>query len=164
MRIIAYALIIFIFSSCTSVKITDTTVAKRYTKYGIAKLSDAWIQKSFRNTDLFFVHRTMDATIYINAQCEKLSDSTLEAFTSQMLVGMGKFDILSQQRLMVKDREALISEIAANLDGVNRFLKIMVLRKNRCVFDAVLSSRQSSPELMKDFDDMVGSFWAEADL
>jgi hypothetical protein len=66
--------------------------------------------------------------------------------------------------MLVHDREALISRIEVNLDGVNRSLKIMVLRKNRCVYDAVLSAKQISPEIDKDFADMVQGFWAEAEL
>lgn len=153
-----------LLSACTSVNMKDNTVKKRYTQFGVAKLSEAWQKESFRGTDLFFQHKKSDATIYVRSQCEKFSDSPLEALTSQMLVGMGKYDIISQNRQMVGDREALLTEVNVNLDGVPRYLKIMVLRKNRCVFDAVLSARQGSPEVIKDFDDAVMSFWAEADL
>ncbi len=150
--------------NCKSVDTKNNTIAKRYTNFGVAQLPDAWEKKSFRNADLFFQHRTMDATIYLNAQCEKFSDSPLEALTAQMLVGMGSYSITSQNRINLADREALVTDVNVNLDGVSRYLKIMVARKNRCVFDAVLSVPQPSQELAEDFNTLVQSFWAEAEL
>lgn len=164
MKLCAGILLVLVSVSCASVKTSDTSVQKRYTKYGIAKLPSSWERRNFRNADLFFQHNESDATIHVNAQCEKLSDSPLEALTSQMLVGMGKYDLLSQKRMTFGERDALITEVNVNLDGMTRYLKIMVMRKNRCVYDAVLSMHKPANALIKDFDDMVSSFWAEAEL
>lgn len=164
MKLIAAIMITVLATSCATVKTTNDSVKKRYTKYGIATLPSSWRKESFRNTDLFFQHVNSDATIYISSQCEKFSDSPLEGLTSQMLVGMGKYDITSQHRQKLNDREGLISEVRVDLDGVERYLKIMVLRKNRCVYDAVLSAKESTPDITKDFDDMINGFWAEAEL
>jgi hypothetical protein len=152
------------FNGCVSIKTTDTSVIKRYTKYSVAKLPDTWRKESFRDADLFFQHTLSDATIYVSAQCEKVSDSPLIALTSQMLTGMGKYEIISQTTVAIGDRDALISEVNVNLDGVHRYLKIMVIRKNRCVYDAVLSARTKSQEISEDFDNMVQGFGAEAEL
>src|SRR5690606_4256610 len=104
------------------------------------------------------------AAIFLSSQCEKFSDSPLAALTSQMLVGMGDYQVVSQKPLALGGREALVSEVNTKLDGVYRYLKIMVLRKNRCVFDAVLSAKDYSSQLVKDFDNLIASFWAEVDL
>lgn len=138
-------------------------VKKQKASFGVKELSEAWHKKSFRGADLFFEHDTKFASIAISSQCEKISDSPLEALTSQMMVGMGKYDIISEQRIKLSEREALVSEIMVNLDGVDRYLKIMVLRKNRCVFDAIYSAQEKT-DLVNDFDDLVLSFWAEAEL
>jgi hypothetical protein len=151
-------------AACASVKTTNNSVAKKYTKYGVGVLPDTWRKEHFRGVDLLYRHVHSDATIYVTAQCDKVSDSPLEALTSQMLGGMGKYNITFQDRIFLTDREALVSHIQINIDGVNRFLQIMVLRKNRCVYDVVLSARQNSPEISKGFDDMIYGFWAEADL
>ena len=164
MRFCAWLLLMFFMTACVSVKTTDNSVAKKYTKYGVGILPGTWKKENFRNVDLFYRHANSDATIYVSAQCEKISDSPLEAFTSQMLVGMGKYEIKSQDRIVLRDREALISKVEVDVDGVTRDLEIVVLRKNRCVYDAVLSARQVSPEISKDFGDMVNGFWAEAEL
>jgi|SRR5579871_1026338 len=146
------------------VSATRNLVKKYHTTYGVAKLPPSWERKSFRGADLFFQHKNSDAMIFLNSQCEKVSDSPLQALLSQMLVGMGKYDIVSEQLLNLADREALIADVNVRLDGVFRYLKIMVLRKNRCVFDAVLSASNFDQNLVNDYDEMIKSFCAEADL
>jgi hypothetical protein len=158
------SLVLIFFTSCTTVNTKDNVIKKRHANFGVALLPDSWEKKNFRDTDLFFEHKSDDAAIYVRAQCEKFSDSPLEALTSQMLVGMGKYEIISQKLQSIDQRQGLVTEVRVNLDGVFRSLKIMVLRKNRCVFDAVLNAPQLTPVLAQDFDDMVKSFWAEADL
>lgn len=162
--ILMMAGIVLLTVGCTGTVVKGGIVKKPHAQFGVAMLPPSWQQKPFRGADLFFEHVNRDATIFVNSECDKVSDSPLEALASQMLVGMGKYEIISQQRLTLNEREALISEVDVELDGVHRYLKIMVLRKNRCVFDAVLSARSYSSELVKDFDDMIATFWAEADL
>ncbi len=164
MNYCAWLMVAFVFTSCASVKTTDTSVAKRYTTYGIAKLPDTWKKEPFRGADLFFQNINSDAAIYVHAQCEKFSDSPLEALTAQLLVDMGKYHIISQRRVPLRDREGLVSEVNVDLDGVSRYLKIMVMRKNRCVYDAVLSAQEKRSDIDHDFDQMASGFWAEAAL
>lgn len=139
-------------------------VKKRHAEYGINPPSEEWQQKSFRDADLYFEHKDHHASIYFSTQCERFSDSPLEALTAQMLVGLSEVDIINRERKELAGREVLISELTAKVDGVPRFLKIMVLRKNRCVFDGVFNSSLSAKELAVDFDKMVTNFWAEAAL
>lgn len=142
----------------------QNVVTKRHARYGISSLSDAWEKQHFRGTDLFFKHRQKDAMIYLKVFCEKFSDSPLAALRAQMLANLGKYDILSDKLINIAGREALVSEAIVKVDGVERFLKMMALRKNRCVFDVVLSAQQSFPDIVNDYDEMIESFWAEADL
>jgi hypothetical protein len=164
---------IFLLTGCTILLLGNCTgamrgkvnvVKKRHAQFGIASLPKTWQLKRFRNADLFFEHVNKNAAIFLNSQCERFSDSPLEALTAQMLVGMGKYKIISQKRLSISGREALISEVNVKLDGINQYVKIMVLRKNKCVFDAVLSTKHYFRDLVDDFDGMLSSFWAEAAL
>lgn len=154
---------LFLLCGCSSTHVRGTVVTKKFASYGVEPLPPSWQKQNFRGAELFFAHPD-GAYIFINSQCDRVSDSPLEALTSQMLVDMGKYEIVSQARVDLGGREALVSEVSLSLDGVRRYVKIMVLRKNRCVFDAVFNSREFSPELVKDFDVMVSSFWAEAEL
>lgn len=149
---------------CVSTVVTHNTVKNRYAHYGVEPLPDTWHKKSFKKSELLYEHRHSDAVIYINSQCENVSDSPLEVLTAQALSGMGRYEVISQAPQKIYDREALVSEIKVKLDGVERYIKIMVLRKNRCVFDAVFSSGEEFKPLVKDFDAMISTFWVKADL
>ncbi len=159
--IFCLALFIMLMTSCTSHR--NGLVKKNFTQFGI-KAPEKWLEKSFRGADLFYEHHSQQATIFVNAECEKYSDSPLDVLTSQLLVGLSDIKFIKQEKKNIADREAIISEISAKVDGVERFIKTMVLRKNRCVYDAVFNSSPASAYLAADFDKLVASFWAEADL
>jgi hypothetical protein len=156
--------VLFAISWVSCTKTMSGVVKKSHTHYGVALPPSSWSIKNFRGTDLFFRHNFYDAMIFVNAECQKVSDSPLPAMTAQILAGMGKYEIITQNPIPLAEREGLVSEVNAKLDGVDRYLKILVLRKNRCVFDAALSAREYNPEVVKDFDEMIKTFWAEADL
>jgi hypothetical protein len=149
--------------ACTFNQTGPYEVKKRESQFGVGSLAPSWHKKYFRGADLFFEHESKKAAIFLSSECDRVSDSPLEALTSQLLVGMGKYEIISQQRIEIMDREAVVTEVNVDLDGVNRYLKIMVMRKNRCVFDAVFNAAQKN-ELVDDFDQLLKSFWAEAKL
>lgn len=159
-KLLLFALL---FSGCMSVA-SKNAVKNRHAQYGIEPLPAVWKNKPFKGAELFYEHQEADASIYLNSQCKKVSDSPLEALTSQALVGMGRYEIVKQDPIKMDDREGLVSEVKVKLDGVERFIKIMVLRKNRCVFDAVFSAEPKSAHLAYDFDEMLKTFWAKADL
>jgi len=147
--------------SCTST--LKNQVKKNHTHYGL-KAPSHWLQKSFKGADLFYEHQSQLADIYVNAECDKFSDSDLEVLTSQLLVGLSNINYVKQERIPIAAREALVSEVTARVDGVDRFLKTMVFRKNRCIYDMVFSSALSASYLAADFDIFIKNFWAEADL
>lgn len=149
--------------ACVSNKLS-LNINKRDLRFGVGAMNESWQQKSFRGADLYFEHLSQQASIFLSSQCEQVNDSPLEALTAQLLVGFSEIIISKQEHWPLAEREALISSIEAKIDGVSRFLKIMVLRKNRCVFDAVFSSAPSQAELAKDFDHLVSGFWAEVKL
>jgi len=139
-------------------------VDKRYARFGIEIPSEDWHARPFRGADLFYEHKGTGATIFLSSQCENFSDSPLVALTAQLLIGLSNVNIYDQRRIEISKREALVSQISAQIDGVKRYLKVMVLRKNRCVFDAVFSHQKFDEDLVKDFDVLIKTFWAEAAL
>ncbi|MCA9507423.1 MAG: hypothetical protein KC505_03255 [Myxococcales bacterium] len=139
-------------------------VKKGRASFGVTPPGNEWVQKSFRGAQLFFKHKHQNASIFFNAQCENLSDSPLEALTAQLLIGFSDVHYQKQENIKISDREGLLSILTAKIDGVPRYLEIIILRKNRCVFDAVFNSSPESKDLVKDFSSMMINFWAEAQL
>ncbi len=136
----------------------------RYAEYGVIIPSKTWTERKFRGAEIFLEHSPTKSFIFLNSQCEKVSDSPLEALTSQLLVGFTDIKIISQKSRDIAERGALITELEARVDGVKRYFQIAVLRKNRCVFDAILTSDQKHDAVVHDFDQIISSFWAKADL
>lgn len=163
LTILLLMLIGFCQFACVSTKTSLGQVQKRYASFGIKPLPH-WQQKSFRGADLYFEHDEKNASIFLSAQCEQISDSPLEALLAQELIGLSHVQSEKEERIMLAGREALLTELSAHIDGVPRFLKIMVLKKNRCVFDAVFNAPLADRALVSDFDRMLDSFWAEAEL
>jgi hypothetical protein len=149
-------LALFTISACVNKK--GLTVHKAKTQFGIKILPAGWLLKSFPRTDLYFEHEGQNASIFINSQCERLSDSPPESLLAQLLVGLGKYEITSQNYIFIQDREALIAEVNITIDGVNRYLKVMIYKKAPCVIDAVFNAPKQSI-LTKDFDAMISTLW-----
>ena len=80
--------------SCTSIR--NGQVKKRYTQFRTSAPS-GWLQKSFKGADLFYQHQSRQATIFLNAECDKLSDTMLEVLTSQLLVGLSNINYIKQE-------------------------------------------------------------------
>lgn len=139
-------------------------VENRYTSFGVIPPPIPWQQKYFPGADLYFENKDKNASIFINSQCQKIDDSPLEALLAQELIGLTNIEVQKEERLMIAGREAIVSQIKAKLDGVPRSIKIMILKKNRCVYDAVFSAPLSSKNLEADFDRMIKTMWAEAEL
>ncbi|HXW59972.1 MAG TPA: hypothetical protein VEK06_00390 [Myxococcota bacterium] len=162
--ILIMAFIAFLASACvTTGRLPPGQVQKRDASFGVTPVPH-WQQKSFRGADLYFEHDQKNASIFFKAQCENISDSPLDALLAQEIIGLEQVNIEKEERFIVADREALVAEMSATIDGVPRFLKIMVLKKNRCVFDAVFSAPLADRDLVRDFDRMIETFRAEAAL
>ena len=158
-------IILIVMSGCKHVtKVNGGHVQKRYTEFSIELPNENWLAQPYDGTDLFFEHKHKPASIFVSSQCEKISDSPLVALSAQLLVGFSDIQIVSQKNISLNEREALISEVLAKLDGVARYLKIMVFKKNRCVYDIVLNQKAFDEETNEDFDKLIQSFTARADL
>jgi hypothetical protein len=155
------ALICLLLSSCHSH--FDGTIKKRHTNYGLIPPKN-WQIERFSGADLYLTKDSTNSSIVISANCEKVSQSPLEALTAQLLAGFTDIKYLEQRKIPIAQREGLLSSITAKLDGVERYIKIVVLKKNRCVYDMVLSSPTKIDSSNNDFDEMINTFWANADL
>lgn len=159
MKFIIY---IFLFTnlSCKHIQIKNGNVSKQNTDFGIDLPSDPWKKIDHSDADLLFYNQEAKASIFINAQCKNLSDSPLSALSAQLLVGFSEINIISQKNFTLNDREALVSEVSAKLDGVKRYLKIMVYKKDPCVYDIVLDADSFNENINKDYEKIINSFWA----
>ena len=151
-------LFLFMNLSCKHITINNGNVTKEHTKFGIDYPVGQWKNISQTDADLFFYNKEAKASIFVHAQCKNLSDSPLSALSAQLLVGFSDIHIISQKNINLYDREALVSEVSAKLDGVKRYLKIMVYKKDPCVYDIVLDADSFNESIDKDYEKVINSF------
>lgn len=101
---------------------------------------------SLRGADLAYLNEANGSTLLVNSMCGDKSDAPLIALTYHLLIGMTEQNVIEQKSIPLSDREGLETTATAKLDGVTRQFQIMVLKKNYCIYDIVLTT---SPENFK---------------
>lgn len=139
------------------------SIKKRETEFGITNKAQ-WQQRKLRGVDLYFVNEKDNAILLINAECRKNNDTPLAGLTSQLLMSFSEVTYKKQDLITVAEREALLSLVSAKMDGVKEELLVAVLKKNRCIYDAVLSAKTVTADLENQFMEILKSFYAKAEL
>lgn len=75
-------------------------------------------------------------TITVNVSCRRVGDAPLEVLTNHLLFGLTEREFESRQLVPLLGREAERAVVTAKLDGVPIKIATMVLKRNRCVYDA----------------------------
>ncbi|HEY3237848.1 MAG TPA: hypothetical protein VGJ84_24220 [Polyangiaceae bacterium] len=100
------------------------------------------------------------STIAVNGRCGKDGDDVpLEALTQHLFLLFTDRQIVSQQHLPMDGREALRTELIAELDGVPKHYTVYVLKKDGCVYDFFhIGPVQPSVQSQQSFDQFVRGF------
>jgi len=95
-----------------------------------------WKPAKEKGAQVLWVHESMPALINLRAQCEMHGDSSLESFTDHLRIDFREWKILSQEPMMMVDRDAIHTVVLAEIDGgVQTQLELIVFKKNGCLFD-----------------------------
>ncbi len=135
----------------------DTEVAFR-----VGPVPSSWHQIDVSETRLAFRDDAAQALIAVGGRCHRDGDDVpLEALTHHLFLHFTDRHIEDQQALALDGREALRTELSAELDGVPRSFVIVVLKKDGCVYDFMLITPPESIERSRaDFDHFVAGFAA----
>lgn len=111
--------------------------------------------------DLAWTHSETAAVIHVGGSCDPRLDLPLAALTNHLLIGFTEREVLEEERRPFQSREALDSHVIAKLDGVVRELRLVVLKKDDCVYDfALVSSRSAFDDASVTFSAVLDSFEA----
>lgn len=111
--------------------------------------------------DLAWTHAETAAVIHVGGSCDPRLDLPLPALTNHLLIGFTEREVLEEERRTFQSREALDSHVVAKLDGVVRELRLVVLKKDDCVYDfALVSSRSAFADANVTFTSVLDSFEA----
>jgi hypothetical protein len=98
------------------------------------------------------------ATVALNGRCGLDGDDVpLEALTHHLFLQFTERELVSQKRVDLDGREALRTEMLAELDGVKKHYVVYVLKKDGCVYDFLYVSPRSDGAAA-EFERFVSGF------
>lgn len=139
MKNIILILIFFAINACSS----DSGTYKksdRIVNTLIKKNPRPWSEINSESSDYALQNEKTKSIFLFNSACRKFEGSNLNALTSSILSGLDDLQITEKKNVFYQEREAV--EVTANgkLDGIARYLKIVTIQKNNCIYDYVLIS------------------------
>jgi hypothetical protein len=104
--------------------------------FRLGHVPSEWRQIEIDDTAVAFRDDGAQSTTAINARCGKdAEDVPLVALRRHLFLHFTERDVLTEETFELDGREALKSEIAADLDGVRKHFLVVVLKKDGCVYD-----------------------------
>lgn len=129
----------------------------------IRTLGSEWMPLEIKGAEQAWIIPAEGSSLLIDSQCHsKNKDLPLVALRDQLLIGMTEQNLLEQNTIPYQNREALVSTFSLKMDGVFRKMQILVLKKESCVFDIVLSTPENAFEKrLADFKKIQSLFTLE---
>jgi hypothetical protein len=128
--------------------------------FRLGPIPPTWRQIDSESVLLAFRDASRDLLVSINGRCGRDEDDVpLQALTQQLFIYFTQRQIVTQTPLMLDGREALRTELSAQLDGVVRRFVTYVLKKDGCVYDFVLIAAPTlDVRARAEFDRFVDGF------
>jgi hypothetical protein len=125
--------------------------------FRVGPIPSTWRSVGTDGALLAFRDDTTPATIAVNGRCGLDGDDVpLEALTHHLFLHFTDRKLVSQERLELDGRAALRTELTASLDGVPLQYRIVVLKKDSCVYDFMLMRPNNGATA--EFDRFVNGF------
>lgn len=127
--------------------------------YKINFSSSDWATIPADIADTAYLKSKTSSIITTNSICKKYDSTSLENLTGSMISGLSNIKIEKEEDLTFEDRKAKRTYLTGSQDGVNVSMIIQTLRKNRCVYDFILISRDTKTRQAdeKDFNKFLDS-------
>lgn len=139
--------------------IKNDTFSDGKVAYEVTDPGDGWSEIAVDNANVAWIHDDTAAAILVNSHCEGVEDANLQVLTRHLTIGMDDRKVLDEKTVETSRREALRTTLTASIDGVPRKLLILVLKKDGCVYDVVLSANPDKWDVaVAGFDRVVKRF------
>jgi hypothetical protein len=93
--------------------------------------------------------------------CNETTELNLEAATAELSSGLENVHTIASQTVTMSGREALVSEVEGNAEGVATRLKTAVFRKNGCLYSISLVGLSKKFDIDRSaFDEFLKGFRA----
>jgi hypothetical protein len=125
--------------------------------FRVGPVPSTWHPIEVDGTLLAFRDDSAPATIAVNGRCGLDGDDVpLEALTHHLFLHFTDRKLISQERIELDGRAALRTELTAALDGVPLRYRVVVMKKDTCVYDFMLMGTSGADS--GGFDRFVGGF------
>lgn len=105
-----------------------------------------------------YVIKKTGSWVSFNSVCDRYADSSLQSLSKQLLAPMKSSVLVSSEEKMLDGRASLWTQARGKLDGVPVEALFIVLRKNSCIFDFSLTSKNQ----ILENDEADFKKWVEA--
>ena len=133
------ALVLATAAGCGGATFEGNTYRDAEASYRVGNWPAGWTRIEVgEGADLAFEASALDSVAQVNATCDPSLDIPLSSLTNHLLIGFTEREELTQETVPFAEREALVTDVTAKLDGVPRRLRLVVLKKDGCVYDFAL--------------------------
>lgn len=144
------------------VRFENHVLSKPGVRYRVGELPPVWERVKLSNNDLAWYTEDTGHALSVNSTCKEHEDAPLDVLTRHLLLGFTERLEVSQDKVVVDEREALRSRYRAKLDGVPVELMFLVLKKDRCVYDfTYVAPLGRFEDREQDFEALVRGFHSE---
>jgi hypothetical protein len=149
-----------LFPACASTTFDGHVYRSKEVAFRVGPIPESWRRVDSDLALLAFRDDPHRATVALNARCGKDGDDVpLQALTHHLFLVFTDRQVLSQRLRPLDGREALRSELTAQLDGVPKHFDVYVLKKDGCVYDFLyVADTSAPPQGLSNFERFVGSF------
>lgn len=115
-----------------------------------------WSRINNDQADYAYIKKDSNSILFINSLCKKYENSSIKDLMFSLL-GSTNYKILNEKNLTLFNRETIAYEIKSKVDGVTTYLNIILLKKDRCIYDFVLINpkKPSSKASLVEFYQIV---------
>jgi hypothetical protein len=104
--------------------------------FRVGPIPGSWRRIDAQGALLVFRDDDAHASIAVNGRCRRDGDDVpLQALTHHLFLDFTEREVEQQDRFDLDGREALRTRLHAKLDGVEKQLDVVVLKKDECVYD-----------------------------
>lgn len=149
---------------CSHAEFDGRTYSAKDVAFQIGPLPASWQKIDVEGARLAYRDPESGTIVYIGARCGRDADDVpLEALTKHLFIQFTEREVVEQKRFDLDGREALGTTLRAKLDGVPRRFRVVVLKKDGCVYDlSEIATSQATPQSDAVFERVVDGFSTRA--
>ena len=107
--------------------------------FGVGEVPATWHRLEVEDDSAVAFRNEHGSTVLASGRCNLHADDVpLVALTNQLIMGTTDREYVKEETIPLDQREARHTVLRAKLDGVERVWDVYVMKKNGCVYDAVL--------------------------